>query len=487
MRCGCVICGDLFTTSDDISATPCGHTFHNVCLLQWLERSKTCPQCRQNTKEKNVVRLYFDTSQADQTQADPDTLQNLNESLKFQVRLKEQESINIKEENVDLTKKNKGLKAECKSLEGQIRAKDTTLSALKTQLKMLSAISAEAKKAKEDLKAAKLQLTNMQNAESVVNGTTEDVEIMLRNYESNPEATRSLATFCSILKKELAKCDGDKRRYRDEANSIKNRIKEIRTALKSSEMERNTLQISNKQLTEDRESLEREVTSLKKKMEALQSAIISPSGDLKNSAIHRLIAESPAPMELKHLKRVKQSSSDEDPMFATPEVVRKMAKLQDTSPDDANAQDHGDIIFDLDDDSPVSSGQSKSLQPSVQSNKIARSQKESASPYLPVKYSASLQSVQSSRVLAPLSNNPGVSIFKKDKPTLQMSLSQKSTSSDKFGFDGMGGHSKVDDFPKPKPVFLKKKTGIKVVTKGGNGTRVQTTTLKNFFGNPFDD
>lgn len=483
MRCGCVICGDLFVATDDISATPCGHTFHSVCLLQWLERSKTCPQCRQNSKEKNVVRLYFDTSQADQSQADPDTLQNLNESLKFQVRLKEQESINTKEENVDLTKKNKGLKAECKALEGQVRAKDTTLSALKTQLKMLSAISAEAKKAKEELKAAKLQLTNMHNAQSVVNGSSEDVDLMLRSYEQNPESTRSLATFCSILKKELAKCDGDKRRYRDEANSLKNRIKEVRTALKSSDMERSTLQIGNTQLLEDRESLEREVTSLKKKIEALQSAIISPSGDLKNSAIHRLIAESPAPMDLKHLKRAKQSSSDEDPMFATPEVVRKMAKLQDVSPDDIN----GEIIFDLDDDSPVSSSQSNILKPSAQSNTISRSQSQSASPYLPVKFSASLQNIQSSRVLAPLSNNPGVSIFKKDKPTLQMSLSQKSTSSEIFGFDGMGGHSKVDEFPKPKPVFLKKKTGVKFVTKGGNGTRVQTTTMKNFFGNPFDD
>ncbi|CAL4133444.1 unnamed protein product, partial [Meganyctiphanes norvegica] len=446
-------------------------------------RSKTCPQCRQNSREKNVVRLYFDTSQADASQADPDTLQNMNESLKFQVRLKEQESINIKEANIDLTRKNKGIKAECKDLEGQVRAKDTTITALKTQLKMLTVISNEAKKAKEDLKAAKLQLTTMHNAESVINGTSEDVEIMLRNYEQNPQSTRSLATFCSILKKELAKCDGDKRRYRDEASSLKNRIKEVRTALQGSDMERSTLQVVNKQLTEDRESLEKEVSSMKRKIEALQSAIISPSGDIKNSAIHRLIAESPAPMELKYLKRAKPASSDEDPMFATPDVVRKMAKLQDVSPDDAN----GDIIFDLDDDSPVSSGQSNALQPSLQSNKIARSQSESASPYLPVKFSASLQGHQSSRVLASLSSNPGVNIFKKDKPSLQTSLSQMSRSQEKFGFDGMGGHSKVDEFPKPKPVFLKKKTGIRVVTKGGNGARVQTNTLKNFFGNTFDD
>lgn len=58
---------------------------------------------------------------------------------------------------------------------------------------------------------------------------------------------------------------------------------------------------------------------------------------------------------------------------------------------------------------------------------------------------------------------------------------------DLIGYDGMGGHHKVDEFPKPKPVYLKKKTGIKVVTKGGSGGRVQSTTIKNFFQNTFDD
>lgn len=25
---------------------PCGHTYHNGCLLNWLKKQKTCPQCR---------------------------------------------------------------------------------------------------------------------------------------------------------------------------------------------------------------------------------------------------------------------------------------------------------------------------------------------------------------------------------------------------------------------------------------------------------
>lgn len=55
-----------------------------------------------------------------------------------------------------------------------------------------------------------------------------------------------------------------------------------------------------------------------------------------------------------------------------------------------------------------------------------------------------------------------------------------------IGYDGLGGHHKVDEFPKPRPVLLKKKS-VKVVTKGGSAARVQSTTLKNFFQNTFDD
>ena len=55
---------------------------------------------------------------------------------------------------------------------------------------------------------------------------------------------------------------------------------------------------SNNRLKSDFDHAEDENQRLKKKLEVLQEAIVSPSGDPKNSAIARLVSEFPAPLKL---------------------------------------------------------------------------------------------------------------------------------------------------------------------------------------------
>lgn len=38
LNLNCVICAELFTQSDEVFVTVCGHMFHHTCLQQWLER-----------------------------------------------------------------------------------------------------------------------------------------------------------------------------------------------------------------------------------------------------------------------------------------------------------------------------------------------------------------------------------------------------------------------------------------------------------------
>jgi len=50
----CAICRDLLRTSETLT-TPCGHTFHAQCLLEWTNRQAfhaTCPYCRQLIGDK---------------------------------------------------------------------------------------------------------------------------------------------------------------------------------------------------------------------------------------------------------------------------------------------------------------------------------------------------------------------------------------------------------------------------------------------------
>ena len=62
----CSICLErLNFNCDVISATACGHMFHNNCLTRWTSENSNCPQCRKQIDSRNVVkRLYanVDTS-----------------------------------------------------------------------------------------------------------------------------------------------------------------------------------------------------------------------------------------------------------------------------------------------------------------------------------------------------------------------------------------------------------------------------------------
>ncbi|CAF1003637.1 unnamed protein product [Rotaria sordida] len=61
MNIACTICLDRFFLSSTISASPCGHLFHDKCLDRWLidERKKTCPQCRTSITPKQILKKLY--------------------------------------------------------------------------------------------------------------------------------------------------------------------------------------------------------------------------------------------------------------------------------------------------------------------------------------------------------------------------------------------------------------------------------------------
>lgn len=57
---------------------PCTHTFHDTCILPWLEKTNTCPLCRDELKTDDVVyeEMKRNRGRAKQRQEDLDTLHN---------------------------------------------------------------------------------------------------------------------------------------------------------------------------------------------------------------------------------------------------------------------------------------------------------------------------------------------------------------------------------------------------------------------------
>ncbi|XP_049296140.1 E3 ubiquitin-protein ligase TRAIP-like isoform X2 [Anopheles funestus] len=62
MNIECCVCTEAFLPSSVVNTTPCGHMFHQHCLLRWLAQSKTCPQCRKQCTPAQLIKMYFNVA-----------------------------------------------------------------------------------------------------------------------------------------------------------------------------------------------------------------------------------------------------------------------------------------------------------------------------------------------------------------------------------------------------------------------------------------
>ncbi|XP_065289241.2 E3 ubiquitin-protein ligase trul-1-like [Dermacentor albipictus] len=71
MRTTCCICMDTIQAgsssdsssgSNSVSATECGHVFHEACLQRWLAASRSCPTCRKPLRAHGIVKLFLDAA-----------------------------------------------------------------------------------------------------------------------------------------------------------------------------------------------------------------------------------------------------------------------------------------------------------------------------------------------------------------------------------------------------------------------------------------
>ena len=54
-----ICCEDIDFSKDTTSVLNCGHLFHQACLLQWLDASQTCLDCRRKVGKKGFVKKIF--------------------------------------------------------------------------------------------------------------------------------------------------------------------------------------------------------------------------------------------------------------------------------------------------------------------------------------------------------------------------------------------------------------------------------------------
>nr|CAB3267213.1 E3 ubiquitin-protein ligase TRAIP-like [Phallusia mammillata] len=298
LKGSCVICTDYFDKNKDISVTNCGHVFHAECLAEWIRHQKTCPQCRTRTTQKQIIeKIFLNVTEETEENLDPLAMRNqLNEAECDARKLRSEnrklhDSLKVMEDSKD------NLTMSIKKLKKEVQKERNTLQLFKSDMEIMKNEVQDARLAKEKVKELRSRLKLLERVEIVLNGRKSDVDDMISQYTNNsgnsPEL-KQLALVCVSLKQEFETVKQAKNKASIDLAKLRKDVhrKEEMLLNKASIIEGLESTVNNLQKSED--SLTNENISLKRKLKALQNAIASPS-DTKSSAVHRLIAESPAP------------------------------------------------------------------------------------------------------------------------------------------------------------------------------------------------
>ncbi|XP_030634477.1 E3 ubiquitin-protein ligase TRAIP [Chanos chanos] len=301
IRAYCTICSDFFDNSRDVAAIHCGHTFHYACLLQWFQSApnKTCPQCRKQVSTRHIIsKLFFDIAAEDEGSAlDPESLQNEVDRLKAVLNGKERDWRDKQKVVESLKDTIEKQKVDLDKLRKEIGEKEMLCSALRKQMKYLESQQNETQAAKEEARRLRIKMKTYESLDVVLQGQRAEVEAMITDMGVGQSAVEQLSIYCISLKKEYDTLKGNLKSSNEMCEKLKREVLSSNNKLQKVTLEMNKTKEDMKAVQNDLTNADKEIMSLKKKVEILQKTLSTPTRT--NEAISRLIFESPAPMELK--------------------------------------------------------------------------------------------------------------------------------------------------------------------------------------------
>ncbi|KAH8371474.1 hypothetical protein KR093_007586 [Drosophila rubida] len=446
LNLNCVICAELFSQSDEVYVTTCGHMFHHGCLTQWLERSKTCPQCRNKCTNRNIIRVYFNLANLDVSRIDVGSLQEQLDNANLAMKMKEQEYNKVEKQMKDLKDTQKKCLKTIAGLEKNLQKKDFVVSSYVEQINVLKNDAQVVDQLRKENKSLKQQINTMEGVSAILTAGAADADRLLKN-EANPNV---LANWVSTLKRELRQCETKKTELRNVLKVVQNDLRK--------ELE------SKRRLEDQLSHLESDLYRAHEKLKTLQSQPIDV--DASNSSLGlntNLVA----------LKQEERRST-----------------ISPTTVCICSSQNFKECQIPL----------------SPQKQNIKRIE-ESTSPYLNIKSSsvgmarllkAPMQGVSK---ISPIKSGSGISmtsgvvrkttsdlsekysIFKKPRLLLGGTNSAGATAmGSNFAYDGMGGSGKIDPFAQRAEEEAAAKASAKATSQPLTNTvnlRLKAGTLRN--------
>ena len=404
MNIVCIICSDLLVPSDDVFYTPCGHIFHFVCLTQWLERSKSCPQCREKATSHKIHRIYFNFSNNDTIREDTCSLQDKIDKLNFQLLLAEKDVKHYSQKCETLDKQSAELRKEVYKVESELNKKNNIIYAFKEQIKYLKEQNLETETIKQEIEQLRKEIENYKNIQTLLEASAEETdEVISRACDPN-----TLITYISVMKREML--------------ISLNKRRELRSKVKSLQQELTTVSMERKILSE--EYIKRK--KLEEYLMICESEKMFLENKLKGSE--------------KNIPLVKKTSC------FTSETVDKVNSNLNTASKQAEI---GRIAINSTEfeKCPVKE-RDQSIASVVQKD-------EKDSPYLQVKSGGAILKQYSNQKRVMKTNS---SILTKRSRIEQASKTNGQIKTDTITYNGFGGHSKHHQFPNPCGIKIR---GIK--------------------------
>lgn len=122
--------------SSTVYSSYCGHVFHKTCILKWIQKAQSCPECRSDLRSKvDLHKLFFNVN--------PKWCEELEQPRTTPCNAAEGEKILMQERNEKLTKYVKVVTRELghveikfDKLKQEIKKKDQEIAELKNLLNM---------------------------------------------------------------------------------------------------------------------------------------------------------------------------------------------------------------------------------------------------------------------------------------------------------------------------------------------------------------
>uniref|UniRef100_A0A6B2E7M7 Putative e3 ubiquitin-protein ligase traip n=1 Tax=Phlebotomus kandelakii TaxID=1109342 RepID=A0A6B2E7M7_9DIPT len=326
----CPICTESVLPNEDLCANSCGHIFHYPCIRQWIERSKTCPQCRKLCSEKHLNRIYFTVSSSECTEQDVVNLERRIELLNQNYQEKSKAFDGLQEEVKTLRSDKKKSAKTIIVLEDKLKSKDFALRTATNELKKAKEDVLEHHIVKSELETLRNQVDKVNSIEVLLESNQADVQDLLAKRPS----LDTLAYMVSNLKRDLIKSETSKKELRNTLTKTKNSLKEekrrsekLHDQLSIAESEK--FELERQMRKRQREDDEVEENPEKRKS---SSSISSSESDLLDSDSPYLRIQSSAVGLTPLVKKPFSLASKSDPQNFPPEL-KKLSIFQKFRPE----------------------------------------------------------------------------------------------------------------------------------------------------------